>query len=98
MSELRTDLIAAKARVNTLHKWKQNGGMLAALRSVIGDDEERVERANQALGLATPPLNIASRRNAIDSRRRITSPEIEHADVMAIFDRAASLVSEPSQS
>jgi len=93
---VREDLIAARDSINTLNKWGLRGSLLAALRYVIGDDDERIERANQALGMARPARNIAGRRYAAETKRlRTVTPENEHADIMALFDRAIAAARSP---
>lgn len=87
---LKSDLIAARALIATPEKFAARG-LLVALRIACGEDSNRVDAANAAVGGATAAHNPASRRftaEAQERQRHRPSHEQDHADFMAQIDRA----------
>lgn len=82
---MRELLIAAKALIDTPEKWENMpAGMLGALELVAGNSLAQVDAALEALGLVRPSHRQAGRLRTM----RSFAPHEDHADIMAIFDRA----------
>lgn len=76
---VNTDLIAAKASIDTPTKWRSNPGLVAAVERATVEISER----NAALGA----LRTAA--------AGVIPSYTDHSSIMALFDRAIAATSNP---